>query len=383
MSDHAVLSASASKRWLNCPPSARLEEQFPEEGSSFAEEGSYAHSLAECKLRHYIAVIPKSKRDKELADLRQDKWWSQDLEDHVDRYCDVVKEKISVAGKDSVVLLEQRLDFSRWVPEGFGTGDVVILSSSGVCTVVDLKFGKGVPVSAEDNTQMMLYALGAVSEYEALYDINMVEMTIVQPRLDSVSSSDISVFALLEWGTDVVQPVANTAFEGKGRFASGDWCRFCRAKATCRARAEENLAMAKYDFQQPSLLSIEEVAAILGSVDRLVSWAGDVKDYALAQAESGVQYPGWKLVEGRSNRVLSSPEAAAEALALEGYTDEQIYERKMLGITALEKLLGKKIFGAILDPLVIKPAGKPVLVPVDDKRPEINSVASAQNDFKE
>ena len=270
MAEHAVLSASAAKRWLSCPPSARLEETFEDSTSDFAEEGTYGHSLAELKIRHYLAPTPKKKREADLAKIRQDKWWTQDLEEAVDRYVDRVKEMISEAGKDSVVLLEQRLDFSTWVPEGFGTGDCVIISGEGVCRVVDLKMGKGVPVSAVDNPQMRLYALGAYAEYDALYDLKEIRTVIIQPRLDSESTEILSISQLLEWGVDVVKPVAATAFRGEGVFKPGDHCRFCRAKAQCRVRADENLSLARHDFKEPALLSAEEIAAVLAAVDGLV-----------------------------------------------------------------------------------------------------------------
>lgn len=381
MAEHAVLSASAAKRWLSCPPSARLEETYPESTSEYAEEGTYGHSLAELKIRHYTVPTPKKKRDAELAKARQDKWWTQDLEESVDRYVDRVKEMINEAGKDSVVLLEQRLDFSTWVPEGFGTGDCVIISGDGVCRVVDLKMGKGVPVSAVDNPQMRLYALGAYAEYDALYDLKEIRTVIIQPRLDSESTEILSISQLLDWGVDVVKPVAATAFRGEGRFQPGEHCRFCKAKAQCRARADENLSLAKHDFKDPALLSVEEIAAVLAAVDGLVSWAGDVKEYALAQALAGTELPGWKLVEGRSSRVIADPETVAATLEMEGLSVATIYKDPVLRpLTELEKLVGKKRFDELVGSLVIKPPGKPVLVPEDDKRPTFDS---AKNDFKE
>lgn len=379
MAEHAVLSASAAKRWLSCPPSARLEEPFEDSTSDFAEEGTYGHSLAELKIRHYLAPTPKKKRDAELAKARQDKWWTQDLEEAVDRYVDRVKEMISEAGKDSEVMLERRLDFSTWVPEGFGTGDCVIISGDGVCRVIDLKMGKGVPVSAVDNPQMRLYALGAYAEYDRLYDLKEIHTVIIQPRLDSESTEILSISQLLEWGVDVVKPVAATAFRGEGVFKPGDHCRFCRAKAQCRSRADENLSLARHDFKEPALLSAEEIAAVLAAVDGLVSWAGDVKEYALTQALAGAEFPGWKLVEGRSSRVITDQETVAATLEMEGVPG--IYKDPVLRpLTELEKLVGKKRFDELVGSLVIKPPGKPVLVPAEDKRPTFDS---AKNDFKE
>ena len=381
---HAILSASASKRWLACPPSARLEQQFTDEKSAYAAEGTFAHSLAEHKLSCYIKPVAKSKREADYADLKKDKFYSAELEEYVDRYVDMVKEKYLEAlavDPSAELLLEERFDFSRWVPEGFGTGDAVIIAS-GVAEIMDLKYGKGVAVDAEGNTQMMLYALGAIDLYDCLYEIKQITMTIVQPRLDSVSSETLSVSKLLEWGHDVVKPVAKVAFEGKGIFQSGDHCQFCKARATCRERAEANQKMAAEEFQDLFLLTIDEIADLLGRVDQYVKWASDLKEYALATALKNPQaFPGWKLVEGRSNRAISDEQAAAKALLAAGYTQEQIF--KLLGISKIEDLCGKKKAAQLLDGLVVKPAGKPVLAPETDKRPAISSTASAQAEFSE
>lgn len=381
---HAILSASASKRWLACPPSARLEQQFKDEQSQYAAEGTFAHALAEQKLRCYIEVMPKSVKEKSYELLKSDSFYSPELEEYVDSYVDLVKEKYHAAlakTPDAELLLEQKLDFSRWVPDGFGTGDAVIIAD-GTIEVIDLKFGKGVAVDAAGNTQMMLYALGAVDSFGCLYDIRQLTMTIVQPRLDSVSSETISISKLLEWGEDVVKPVAKVAYEGKGIFAAGDWCKFCKARATCRARAELNQKLAAEEFQDLFLLTIDEVADLLGKVDQYVSWVSDLKEYALKEAVNhGTTFPNWKLVEGRSNRKYTDQVAAANVLLKAGYKEEQIFE--LLGISAMEKLLGKKRFAEILGATVIKPPGKPALAPESDKRPAISPAASAQAEFDE
>jgi hypothetical protein len=386
MAAHALLSASGSKRWLSCPPSARLEQQFPESRSGYAEEGSFAHALAEHKLKCYITVISKSKREAEYAELKKDKYYSEDLESYVDIYVDFVKERINAAyakTKDAVIMLEQRLDFSEWVPEGFGTGDVVIVAD-GYVEVIDLKFGKGVAVSAEGNTQMQLYALGAYSILSMLYDIDTVRMSICQPRLDDISGQEMSVKELLAWADGVVKPTAAKAIKGEGEFAAGDHCRFCRAKATCRARAEANLELAKYDFQDTFLLSDDEIADILSKAEKLQAWAADVQAYALDQAANhGKKWPGWKLVEGRSNRKYTDEKQVMDILKGAGYEEDKYAPRELIGITALEKEITKKKFGELLSNHVIKPTGKPVLVLETDKRPEISSVQSAVNDFSE
>jgi hypothetical protein len=387
MTKHAVLSASGSERWLACPPSARLEQEFESNTSIYAEEGRFAHHLAELYLRHYLGVITKEQLNARIEELKKNEFYSQEMEDHVQTYVDIAAEKINAArakSKDAIVFLEQRLDFSYWVPEGFGTGDLVLVAD-GVVEVVDLKYGKGVPVSAIGNTQMRLYGLGAFWYYDMLYDIDVVRMTIVQPRLDSISTEELSAAELLKWGNKTVRPIAKLAFDGKGEFVAGEHCRFCKARYTCRARAEANLELAKYEFQDPPLLEQEEIADVLGRATELRSWVADVLDYALVQArDHGAHWPGWKLVEGRSNRKYTDEDAVADTLKGEGYKDKDIYEKVLKGITKMEKLLGKKKFTELLTDaeLVIKPPGKPTLVPESDKRPEIDPLASAKKDFE-
>ena len=376
MSAHAILSASGAKRWLTCPPSARLEEQYDDQTSEYAEEGTAAHALAEAHLGYNEKIVAKA---------RKSKYYDQAMEDYVARYVDIVLERYAEAqerSKDALLLLEQRLDFSEWVPEGFGTGDVVIISD-GVLEVIDLKYGKGVQVEAEDNPQLRLYGLGAWQAWELVYDIRSVRMTIVHPRLDHVSTCEMVTEDLLEWADQYVKPRAALAWDGGGEYQAGDHCRFCKARATCRTRAEANLALAAYDFRQGPELDQSEIADILGRIDDLVSWAGDVKAYALEQAEKhGVKWPGWKLVAGRSNRKYADSDQVAAALVAAGYDEALIYERSLLGITAMEKTVGKKAFAEILGDLVVKPEGKPTLAPENDKRPELNTTAQAAEDFK-
>jgi len=385
---HAILSASSSKRWLTCTPSAQLERQFPDEKSEYATEGSFAHKLAELRLSRAIAnSIKPSTYQKKLAELKKDPMFSVSMEEYIEQYVTIVSERfLELKNKcpDTLVLLEQRLDFSTWVPDGFGTGDVVMIADAMV-EVIDLKFGKGVPVSAENNSQMRLYALGAMHQFGCLYDIEKVRMTIIQPRLDSVSSEEMSVDDLLAWAENEVKPKAALAAAGEGEFCAGDHCRFCKARFTCRARAEANMELAKYDFQDSFLLSDDEIAEVLVKAEELQKWAADIQAYALDQAENhGKKWPGFKLVEGRSNRKYTDEKAVAEKLTGAGYKDDVIYvPQSLLGITAMEKAIGKKKFSDLLSELVIKPAGKPTLVPGSDKRPEISSAASAAEDFKE
>lgn len=358
---HAILSASAAHRWLACTPSARLEEKEPEQVSAYAEEGTEAHATAEALLKEYLET---GKIDKTGINY------------YILSYVDFVVERINAA-KNPVVLIEQRLDFSPWVPEGFGTGDVVIISD-GTLEIIDLKYGKGVPISAENNPQIRLYALGALNLFGYLYDVETVVMTIVQPRLDSITTEEMTAQELLDWAEEYVKPRAKLAWEGAGEFKAGEHCRFCRVRQTCRARAEYNLELARYDFKKPELLEDHEVAEILDRAEELARWAADVQEYALTQAVHGKKWPGYKLVEGRSVRRITDEAQAVEKLKAAGLAEDDIYKKSLVGVTALEKLLGKKRFNEILGDLVEKPPGKPTLVPENDKRPEINS---AEADF--
>lgn len=374
---HALLSASSSHRWLNCPPSARLCEGYEDKGSEYAQEGTDAHSLCEHKLR--LALGMKSTDPTDGLSF-----YNEEMEQCASDYAAYVLELVAEAKKickDPVVLIEQRLDFSRFVAEGFGTGDCVIIAD-GTLEIVDYKHGKGVEVSAEENPQMMLYALGALELFDGIYDIDTVRMTIFQPRRENVSVCVMAKDDLLQWAHNELTYKAKLAYEGGGEFACGDWCRFCKAKAVCRKRAEYNLELAKYDFAMPDTLEDAEIAAILEKADELAAWAADVKEFALQQALSGVKYDGFKVVEGRSNRKYTDENAVADAVKEAGYDP---YEPKLLGITAMEKLLGKKQFAKLLSGLVEKPRGKPALVPESDKRQEmkIEKAASAAEDFKE
>lgn len=384
MAKHALLSASGAKRWMSCPPSALLEKQFPDQTSDFAAEGTFAHAFGDLMLSRALEQIDGKTYKKSLAALEKDAYYSPGLVEYVDQYVTLALEKVSEArarSRDAVILLEQRLDFSQWVPEGFGTGDVVIIADE-IMEIIDLKYGKGVAVSAEDNPQMRLYALGALAQFEYLYDIRKIRMTICQPRLDSISTEELWVNDLVCWAETELKPRAQMAFIGEGEYCAGDHCRFCKAKFTCRARAEANLELAKMDFRDPAVLADDEIGEVLAKAAQLQAWASDIAAYALDQAENhGKKWDGWKLVEGRSTRKYLDEEAVANTLLSGGRTEEDIYTKSLLGITAMEKLLGKKNFGQILGELIIKPAGKPVLVPEADKRPEINSTASAQKDF--
>lgn len=363
--------------------------------SVFAAEGTAAHELSEIHLAYLFNHITKAQHKKKLDAAKKGEFYSQEMEDHVQTYMDVVIERINEARAktpDATILFEERLDFSPWVPEGFGTGDVVIIAD-GTLEVIDLKYGKGVPVSADDNSQLRLYGLGALNGYNFLYDIQNVRMTIVQPRLDSVSTEELSAEALLQWADEIVNPGAELAISGKGDTIAGDHCKFCKAKSECRARAMANLELMEHEFKEPALLSLDELADIRGKIDNLVSWASDVKDHMLEQAEKhDVKYPGWKLVEGRSNRIYSDKDAVKFTLEQaikqkhfgQHFKPESIYKpQELVGITEMEKVVGKKMFSEMLSDLIIKPSGKPALVDEADKRPELSSLASIESDFAE
>ena len=372
-SDHALLSASGAHRWLNCTPSARLESDEPESSSAAAEQGTAAHALAEHKLRR--ALKQRSKRPVST-------WIDDEMETLTDDYVAYVQEHISLAREtcgDPQVLIEQRLDFSHVVPGGFGTGDCVIIAEP-TLQIIDLKYGQGVLVEAERNPQPMLYALGALHTFGDLYDIERVAVTIYQPRRGNVDTWEISVTELEHWAEAEVKPKAELAAAGEGEFCPGSWCQFCKIAPTCRARAEANLALARLEFAPPAELSDSEIADVLARIPQLKTWAADVEAYALSQAvNQGVVFEGFKLVAGRSIRKYTSETDVAKAAEAAGYRD--IWDRKLITLTAMERLMGKPAFNEILGDLVTKPAGKPTLVPASDKRPALDLV-SAATDFQ-
>lgn len=383
MAKHAILSASGASRWMACTPSAVLEQQFENKSSVFAEEGTLAHELGELTLKLNLGEITKRTFNSKFKKIQENKLYSADMPDYVQTYVDTCLERVSEAKAttpDALFKIEQRLDFSEWVPDGFGTGDFVIIAD-GTMEVCDLKYGKGVPVSANNNKQMMLYALGAIAEFNFLYDIQKVRMTIIQPRLDNLSTFEVNTEDLLKWAEDYVRPRAELAIKGKGEFCAGDYCKFCRAKAICRARAEKNMELAKYDFEEPALLDNNDVAYILSKIDELVNWAGDVKDFALEQALNGEEYDGFKVVEGRSNRKYADTEAIVEILRDNNFNDPDIFKpSELITLTNMEKLVGKKKLTELIGDYIVKPPGKPTLVPIADKREPYNP---AKADFIE
>ncbi len=380
---HAILSASGAHRWLNCTPSARLEEPLPDTSSIFAEEGTLAHDLAELELSRALKRIKAKEYNARLKEIKANELYSDEMLGYVNQFTDYAMEQFREAqAKESSaeIFLEQRVDFSPWVPEGFGTSDCTIIGG-GLMEIIDFKYGKGVEVEAEDNTQMMLYALGALNAFDFIYDVETVRMTVHQPRIDNVSSSGMSEWDLRVWAEGVLRPKALMAWDGKGEATPGDWCRFCKVKDRCKARAVAvQTVPSAFDYKDPNLLEIKEVAELLHTVDLIEAWAKDLKNFALVQArDHGVKFAGWKLVEGRSNRKYVDEDKVAKALTKAKYKKIDIYKApELLGITAMERLLGKKRFAELLEAngLVEKPEGKPVLVAESDSRPEINSAAA-------
>lgn len=377
MPKHAYLSASASHRWLACPPSAKLCANILDQASEYAQQGTDCHELC--------AYLVEKALGRDVIDPTENfTYYDAEMQNCAEEYRNYVLEQIEAAKefcKDPQVMIEQRLDFSRWVENGFGTGDCVIVADE-VLQIIDYKHGLGILVSAGDdeyggNSQMMCYALGALEVFGDIYDINQIKMTIFQPRRNNISTYTISKKDLLKWADEVLAPTAQLAYVGQGEFNAGDHCTFCKVKATCRKRAEYNLELAKYDFKMPATLDDTEIAAILEKVDEMISWGNDIKDYALQQAQSGVHFEGWKIVEGRSNRKYTDENAVTDTVKDAGFDP---YEKKLLGITAMSTLLGKKKFEELLGGLIYKPPGKPTLVPESDKRPAMNT---AKDDFKE
>ena len=374
MSKHAFLSPSGSHRWLNCTPSAMLESEFPDGSSSAADEGTAAHAFCEHKLKK--ALRRRSKRP--VSDYDSD-----EMQEYTDSYVDYVLEQLEVAKqtcKDPMVLIEQKVDFSEYVPDGYGTADCIIVSDD-TMRIIDFKYGLGVLVDAEQNTQLMCYSIGALNIFDSLYDIKEVTMHIFQPRRENVQSWTIPVDELKAWAENELKPKAQMALNGEGEYNPGEWCQFCKAAVRCRARAEEKLRLAQQEFKMPPLLTDAEIEEVLTILPDLTKWADGILAYATdAAVNHGKEWNGFKIVEGRSVRKYKDEELVAQAAKDHGYTD--IYRQSLITMTEMQKLMGKKQFEQILGDLIVKPQGKPTLVPITDKRPAMN-VTNANNEFKQ
>ena len=377
---HARLNASASHRWMMCPPSVRLSERFADKPSRYAEEGTFLHELCELKLHRYLGDMTPEALEAQYAVHRDSDFYSDEAESVTDEYvsfCVETIEAVRASCPDPLILVEHRLDYSEYVPEGFGTGDLVIVAD-GVLEVVDFKGGRGVRVEAERNSQLMLYGLGALLEFDPLYDIRTVRMTIVQPRLNNLSAYETTADALIRWAETELRPRALLAYEGKGEFCAGEWCRFCRARYTCRKRSEYHMRLAERDFKAPDLLTDEEILDILPVAESLNNWVADLIAYATQQAVDGKTWPGYKLVAGRSVRKYTSEAEVIRAATEAGYTD--IYKTTLLGVGDLEKRMGRKKFSEVLGRYIVKPMGAPQLVPESDPR---KPYADAAGDFSD
>lgn len=378
---HAILSPSAASRWMSCTPSARLEQSIPDEDKSFALEGTLAHELGELLLRCKAGYIDPEDFNRELARIKENEYYCTELQSYAEEYASFVWERFTLAlrvTKDAVIGIEQRLSFTDWVPEGFGTGDAVIVAD-GTLELIDLKYGKGVSVSAVGNKQLMIYALGAIAANDFLYAIKKVRVTIYQPRIDNINDWEITVPELMAWAETELKPKAQLAWKGAGEYVSGKHCQFCKAKAQCKALATEMMAAVADEFRPADLMPPEDIAVILSKADLIKSWLTSIEDFALKAALNGTKFEGFKLVEGRSNRKYADDAKVVETLISNGFGEDIIYEpKKLKTITAMEKLLTKKTFSALLSEYIIKPQGKPTLAPADDKRREYNS---AEQDF--
>lgn len=378
---HALLSASSAHRWLHCTRSARFEQQFPGNTSEYAEEGSLAHKLAELKLRQYFETEKASRRafTTRHNKLKKNERYQPEMEGYTDTYTEYVKSTALAYEAVPFISIETKVDYSIYAPEGFGTADCIIIGGS-TMHVIDFKYGKGVPVYAQNNPQMMLYALGALNLYGFLYDIETVTLSVVQPRLDNTNSWSLPAMELYDWAADMVQPKAKLAYAGEGDFCAGEWCRFCRGKAQCRARADINTALEDFKDCVPTadelhdlppsrpLLSDEEIGDLLIRGKGLVAWYKDLEEYATKALLDGKTVKGWKLVAGRSNRTFSDQDAALQAIIAAGYDTALVYDRKPKSLPELEKLLGKQEFMETVGDFVVKPTGRPTLAPETDSR---------------
>lgn len=366
MTKHSPCSPSSSFRWIKCTKSARINAEADDRESTFAQQGTDAHALCEYLLKKSLGINTRDPTE----DLT---YYDQDMQEYAEGYRDFVLETIEEIRKccsNPYIGIEQHLDFSDWVPEGYGTGDCIIVADE-IAHIIDFKYGIGILVNAKENTQLMCYALGILENFSNLYNIKRIKLSIYQPRRENIDTWEISTEDLLKWADEVLKPAAELAYAGEGEFIAGEHCIFCKIKDTCRERADYYMELMKYELENPEELTDDEIALILPKVDSLIGWATDLKEYALQQALNGIKYKGFKVVEGRATRKYTDEAVVADIVEKAGYDP---YERKVLGITAMSKELGKKIFEELLSGLIYKPRGKPVLVSEDDKRPEYSNV---------
>ena len=385
---HALLSASGSSRWINCTPSAKLEEKYGKQTTSvYAQEGTLAHEISELYIKHDILKsLDDSEFSNQLETLMENELFNEEMLNVIPVYVDYCASEYNSAksqNSETVMEIEQKLDLTEYVPESFGTADCIIISD-GTIEVIDLKYGKGVPVYADANRQLMLYGLGALRKFDVMYDIQNVKLTIVQPRINNISTWQISVKDLMHWAETELRPAAKLAFEGKGEIKAGSWCKFCSVKNQCKALAEQQLEIAKYEFKKPEFLTDDEISDILKRAHKFIEWINSIEEYAQTEAYNGNKvWPGFKVVEGVSRRKWVDEEKVIDALysRFPELSEDQIFDTKLVSISQIEKLLGKKVVQEKLNDVIIKPQGKPTLVSNTDKRPSIG-IEDAINDFK-
>ena len=384
---HAVLSASGAHRWLECTPSARLEASLPSQTSAYAEEGTLAHKLAEAAALYATGQSGEAEYNEQLAEIKKNEYCTADMLEYCWDYAELIKSKrraLEEKTGDATVLIEAQISFGNWVPAGFGTADCLILAD-GYMEVIDFKYGKGKRVDAFQNPQMRMYTLGAYQTYGLVYDVEHITMTIFQPRISNgVTSDEITIKEILDWGENYVRPRAALAYDGKGDFSpSAETCKFCKAKAICKARAEENLK-AFDDAPDVFLLTPEEAGRILEKASDIEAWLKDLENYVQSSIMAGAKIAGWKIVEGRSNRTFSDAGKVAEKLIENGISEALIYKpRELITLTQMEKDFGKKAVAEMLGDLIVKPAGAPKLAPESDKRPEYSSKEEILKKFDE
>lgn len=380
---HAVLSASGAHRWINCPPSVKLNESLPVGTSIYAEEGTLAHEICELKIRKtFLEPMTAKAYSTKLNKLKKHELFQKEMLGYTDTYLEYIQNLVHSCETAPVIAVEKKVEFGEYVKDGYGTADCILVFGD-TLTIIDFKYGKGVPVSAEHNPQMMLYAIGAYKAFSFLYDIKKIRMAIIQPRISNTASEfEMSVEELFKWAHEVVKPAAELAYKGEGDFKAGEHCRFCGVRATCRERARQNLEADFYEMKLPPLLTDGEVGEALKKAQDLAKWAEHLKEYALAESLKGKIIPGWKAVNGRSIRVFKNPEEAVKKIIDSGIDEALLYERKMYSLAQIEKLVGVKQFNDIAGDLIEKAPGKPTLVLESDKRERITNIVTAQADFK-
>nr|DAY11136.1 MAG TPA: Protein of unknown function (DUF2800) [Caudoviricetes sp.] len=377
---HALLGPSSAARWIACPPSVKLCEQFEDVESEYAKEGSLAHEIAELKVRKLIDPgLTSRKFTAAMKKLKEKELYQEEMQGYTDEYVEFIQEQMYSYPTTPHIAVEQKVDFSEYVPDGFGTADCILIAND-TLHIIDFKYGKGVPVSVENNAQLLLYALGAYLAYEMIYPIEHIKMSIVQPRLANIDTWECSLDYLLEFAK-IAQEKATMALKGEGDFNCGKHCKFCKAKAICKERANVNLELAKYEFKAADQLTLEEIGEILEKAKDLAKWAEDLKEYALSESLKGNEVPGWKAVNGRGSRSFKNTDEAIKVLVDNGIAEELLYERKYLTLAQIEKTVGKKEFNSLVGDLIVMNVGKPTLVEASDKREAITNRIKAEDEF--